>query len=82
MRKFRKLSKPTTPAGGMYLANLTLKRFRSCRAVRVKFQPGLTLIVGENNSGKSNVINGIRLLTSPLSGRRNIVVRTRRCVIR
>jgi hypothetical protein len=30
----------------------------------------LTLIVGENNGGKSNAIDAIRLLTAPLGGRR------------
>jgi putative ATP-dependent endonuclease of the OLD family len=60
---------PPRPADGMYLSALTFKQFRSCRDVRVKLQPGLTLLVGENNSGKSNVIDGVRLVTKPLSGR-------------
>ncbi len=54
----------------MYLASLHLRNFRSCRDVTIKLQPGLTLIVGDNNSGKSNVIDAARLLTAPLSGRR------------
>jgi putative ATP-dependent endonuclease of OLD family len=63
------LSAPTT-GSGMYLAGLRLTNFRSCRDVEIKFQPGLTLLVGDNNSGKSNVIEAVRLLTAPLSGRR------------
>ncbi|ROO63104.1 putative ATP-dependent endonuclease of OLD family [Micromonospora sp. Llam0] len=63
------LSAPTT-GDGMYLAGLRLTNFRSCRDVEIKLQPGLTLLVGDNNSGKSNVIDAIRLLTTPLSGRR------------
>ncbi|MEV0006407.1 AAA family ATPase [Micromonospora sp. NPDC050980] len=63
------LSAPTT-GGGMYLAGLRLTNFRSCRDVEIKLQPGLTLLVGDNNSGKSNVIDAMRLLTTPLSGRR------------
>ena len=55
---------------GMYLAGLRLKNFRSCRDVEIKLQPGLTLLVGDNNSGKSNVVDAARLLTAPLSGRR------------
>jgi putative ATP-dependent endonuclease of OLD family len=55
----------------MYLDSIVLKRFRSCRDVSVHLQPELTLIVGENNSGKSNVIDAIRLATPPLSGRRS-----------
>jgi putative ATP-dependent endonuclease of OLD family len=63
------LSTPTT-GSGMYLAALRLTNFRSCRNVEVKLQPGLTLLVGDNNSGKSNVVDAMRLLTAPLSGRR------------
>ncbi|WP_433221450.1 ATP-dependent nuclease [Dactylosporangium sp. CS-047395] len=63
------LSAPTT-GRGMYLAGLRLTNFRSCRDVEIKLQPGLTLLVGDNNSGKSNVIDAMRLLTTPLSGRR------------
>jgi recombinational DNA repair ATPase RecF len=54
----------------MYLAALRLTNFRSCRDVEVKLQRGLTLLVGDNNSGKSNVVDAVRLLTGPLSGRR------------
>ncbi|GIJ06378.1 ATP-dependent nuclease [Spirilliplanes yamanashiensis] len=54
----------------MYLASLRLNNFRSCRNVEVKIQPGLTLLVGDNNSGKSNIVDAMRLLTAPLSGRR------------
>jgi len=56
---------------GMYLYQLHLRNFRSCRETTVKLQPALTIIVGENNSGKSNVIDATRLITSPLSGRRS-----------
>ena len=54
----------------MYLERLTLSNFRSCRDTTILFQPELTLLVGENNSGKSNVIDAIRLMTSPATGRR------------
>jgi predicted ATP-binding protein involved in virulence len=32
----------------------------------------LTILVGENNGGKSNTIDALRLITTPLSGRREI----------
>ena len=54
----------------MHLAGFTIAGFRSCREVEIPFQPTLTLLVGENNAGKSNVIEALRLATSPLSGRR------------
>lgn len=55
---------------GMYLQSVQIKNFRSCAETTVKFHPELTLIVGENNAGKSNVIEALRLATSPLSARR------------
>ncbi|RJQ29750.1 DUF2813 domain-containing protein [Candidatus Parcubacteria bacterium] len=54
----------------MYLGDLSISRFRSCENVTVSLRPDLTVLVGENNGGKSNVIDAIRLLTLPLSGRR------------
>lgn len=54
----------------MHLAGFAIGGFRSCRAVHIPFQSTLTLLVGENNAGKSNVIEALRLATLPLSGRR------------
>jgi putative ATP-dependent endonuclease of the OLD family len=56
----------------MYLMKLDLSNFRSFKSATVTLQPELTILVGENNSGKSNAIDAIRLLTPPLSGRRDI----------
>src|SRR6185312_15319482 len=38
----------------------------------IVLQKDLTVFVGENNGGKSNAIDAIRLLTTPLGGRREI----------
>lgn len=56
----------------MYLKELSLQNFRSFKSSVLSFQPDLTILVGENNSGKSNAIDALRLLTPPLSGRRDI----------
>ncbi|WP_129862093.1 ATP-dependent nuclease [Streptomyces albidoflavus] len=58
-----------TPKAGMYLRQLDIKNFRSCYDIEVEFRPGITLLVGENNSGKSNVIEALRLATTPLNRR-------------
>lgn len=69
-------SVPNTPvpesadSAGMHLQYLSLTNFRSCYDTTVRFQPTLTLLVGENNSGKSNVIEALRLATTPLNLRR------------
>jgi putative ATP-dependent endonuclease of the OLD family len=54
----------------MHLGKLIISRFRSCNNVTISLRPDLTVLVGENNGGKSNVVDAIRLLTLPLSGRR------------
>lgn len=56
----------------MYLKCTRLKNFRSFDIGEVEFQKDLTVLVGENNGGKSNVIDALRLLTLPLGGRREI----------
>jgi putative ATP-dependent endonuclease of OLD family len=58
--------------GEMYLQTLGLKNFRSFSKAEVPLRPDLTIFVGENNGGKSNAIDAIRLLTTPLNGRRDL----------
>ncbi|WP_083213355.1 ATP-dependent nuclease [Mycobacterium malmoense] len=53
----------------MYLSQLSLRHFRSCRDTSVNFAPDLTVIVGENAAGKSAIIDAIRLVAFPASGR-------------
>jgi putative ATP-dependent endonuclease of OLD family len=59
-----------TPTAGMYLRTFTVAGFRSCEQITVPLHPTVTLLVGENNAGKSNIIEALRLATAPLSGRR------------
>lgn len=54
----------------MYLESLQTRGFRSCNETNIYFQKDLTILLGENNSGKSNLVDTIRLLTQPLNGRR------------
>ncbi len=56
----------------MFLKTIGLKNFRSFDAGEVELQTDLTVFVGENNGGKSNAIDAIRLVTQPLGGRREI----------
>lgn len=55
----------------MHIEYLRLQRFRSCADVTVKLRPHLTALVGENNGGKSNIVDALRLLILPLNGRRD-----------
>ena len=56
----------------MYLHELSLHNFRSFSEETVSFQKLLTVLVGENNGGKSNIIDAIRLVSIPLIGRRDL----------
>ncbi|MCY3560912.1 MAG: ATP-binding protein [bacterium] len=49
------------------LVELTLPSFKSLRQVRVPLRP-LTLLVGRNGSGKSNVLDALAVLSSLASG--------------
>lgn len=60
----------------MYLDKLTLNNFRSFAESEIPLSKDLTLFVGENNGGKSNAIDAIRLLTTPLGGRRELYCET------
>ena len=56
----------------MYLSELSLDNFRSFSKETVSFEKLLTILIGGNNGGKSNLIDAIRLISSPLSGRREL----------
>jgi hypothetical protein len=56
---------------GMILRSLIARNFRSLYHVEIPFQPDVTVVVGENNSGKSNLIDALRLVLSPHHGRRS-----------
>jgi predicted ATP-binding protein involved in virulence len=60
----------------MYLEKLIAKDFRSFDEIAVSLKRDLTILVGENNGGKSNAIDAMRLLTVPLGGRREIYCET------
>lgn len=56
----------------MYLRKLAAKNFRSFDQIEIPLYDDLTVFVGENNGGKSNAIDAMRLLTLPLNGRREL----------
>lgn len=46
----------------MYLAKLAIKNFRRLNDVTLKFVPGLNVLVGPNNVGKTAVVDALRAL--------------------
>lgn len=46
----------------MYISKLILENFRKYKMLNVDFNPNLNVLVGENNSGKTAIIDAIRIL--------------------
>lgn len=53
---------PGTALEPMYLAELTITNFRRLAKATLRFQPGLNVIVGPNNIGKTAVVDALRSL--------------------
>ena len=54
----------------MFVSRVNLSNYRSCRDMTVTLQPDLTVLAGENNAGKSSVVDALRVLTEPLENGR------------
>lgn len=48
----------------MFIKHLSLSNFRNYRSAEVGFQPGVTLFLGPNGQGKTNLVEAIRYLSS------------------
>ena len=48
----------------MFIKHLSLSNFRNYRSAEVGFQPGVTLLLGPNGQGKTNLVEAIRYLSS------------------
>jgi putative ATP-dependent endonuclease of OLD family len=53
----------------MHLAKIEVVNFRSLKNVTVDLQPGLNVVVGRNNSGKTNLLGAIRHAIGPAGTR-------------
>lgn len=51
----------------MYLHSLQITNFRKLQEFSIEFNKGLNLLVGENDSGKSSIIDAIKLVTGTQS---------------
>ena len=49
----------------MWLRELQIRNFRKIDALTMSFPHGLTVLVGENNSGKTTIIDALRLMLFP-----------------
>lgn len=46
----------------MYISKVKKKKYRSLKDLTINFKPGKNIIVGKNNSGKSNIIKAINIV--------------------
>jgi len=58
----------------MYLSKMTIKKFRGIDEMVLKFDESINIIIGENGSYKSTIIDAIRLLYNLGEPRRNIFI--------
>lgn len=58
----------------MYLSNIQIKNFRGIKRLRVSFDPKINIIIGENGSNKTTLIDAIRLLYNLGNPRKEIYV--------
>jgi putative ATP-dependent endonuclease of the OLD family len=49
----------------MYISEVYIENFRCFRKCRVELDPKLTILVGENNIGKTNLLSALALIFSP-----------------
>jgi putative ATP-dependent endonuclease of OLD family len=64
----------------MHLSELTIEGFRRIESLNVKFRPGLNVLVGPNNVGKTAVVDALRALlyaTQEGAHRKRICMRLR-----
>ncbi|MGC9968005.1 MAG: AAA family ATPase [Syntrophobacteraceae bacterium] len=53
----------------MYLSTVEVRNFRSLKELRVELQAGLNVLVGRNNTGKTNLLHAIRHALGPSASR-------------
>lgn len=46
----------------MYISNINIKNFRNFDSLSVDFRDGINLLIGQNNSGKSNLLRALALI--------------------
>ena len=48
----------------MYISNINIKNYRSFEDISIDFKDGINIIVGQNNSGKSNLLKALSIVFS------------------
>jgi len=56
----------------MYIKSIYLKKFRNYKEIKIPFQEKINIILGKNGHGKTNLLEGIHILSMGKSFRTNI----------
>lgn len=56
----------------LYIKNFIIKNFRAIEELNLELDKGLNILIGENNSGKTSVIDGLRLFLEESNNPRDI----------
>lgn len=59
----------------MYLENFNIKNFRTIENLTLRFNKGLNILIGENNSGKTAIIDALRICIGYGNLRRDLYVK-------
>lgn len=54
----------------MYVSKVSLKNYRCFQNSQIKFNENINVIIGENNSGKTTILQALELIFNPPSSRR------------
>ena len=46
----------------MYISNIKIRNFRAIKNLDLNLNKGLNVLIGENNSGKTGIIDALRLV--------------------
>ena len=50
----------------MYLEKVSLKNYKAIEKIEIALQPGINLLIGDNGTGKTSVLDGIAIALSGL----------------
>lgn len=50
----------------MYLEKVSLKNYKAIEEIAIALQPGINLLIGDNGTGKTSVLDGIAIALSGL----------------
>lgn len=54
----------------MFISNITISGFRNFDNITIDLKPGVNVIIGHNNAGKSNLLKALSLLLDPKASRK------------